>query len=282
MGSYRERRYTAQDGLSLYYRDYGDPLSTCVPILCLAGLTRNSKDFHDLAMRLCGNRRVVCPDYRGRGRSDYDPDTSHYQPSTYLDDIRHLLAVTGMHRVIVVGTSLGGLLAMAMGAAMPTVLAGVILNDIGPEVGRGGLDRILAYISQDRPQQNWDDAVAELKSMFPELGLASEEVWRKAAEATFRRGEDGRLHFDWDVRLVEPLRKKPPPDDLWPLYRSLRRVPVLVLRGERSDILSAETVARMVAEHPQATAVTIPRAGHVPTLAEPEATAAIDAFLEGM
>ena len=282
MSDFVERRYTSQDGLSLYYREYGNPDLPGTPVLCLAGLTRNSRDFHRVAQRLCADRRVLCADYRGRGRSAYDPDSSNYQPATYLNDIRHLLAVAGIGRIVVLGTSLGGLLAMGMGAAMPTVLAGVVLNDVGPEIGGAGLARIIDYVGTDRPHPDWPSAARDLATMFPHLKLDGDEAWEAAARATWREGDDGLLHYDWDVRIAEPLRNGAPPPDLWPLYRSLRHLPVLTIRGALSDILSAETLQQMAEAHPGMQAVTVPGVGHVPTLSEPEAVASLDAFVRGL
>ncbi|MEM9683772.1 MAG: alpha/beta hydrolase, partial [Pseudomonadota bacterium] len=242
MSAFREHRYTAQDGLSLYYREYGDPLAVPVPVLCLPGLARNSKDFNRLASRLGADRWIICPDYRGRGRSDYDPDSEHYQPFTYIGDIYHLLAVTGMHRAVVVGTSMGGLLACAMGAMMPGVLAGVVLNDVGPDIGNDGFDRIMGYLSKDNPQPDWDSAVQAFKKLLPNLSLRTDEDWMEATKATWREGDDGMLHYDWDTRIVEPLMKKRPLPDLWALFRSLRHVPVLAIRGGASDILLPHTL----------------------------------------
>lgn len=282
MTCYRERRYTTQDGLSLYYRDYGDPDSYATPVLCLSGLTRNSKDFDAVASRLSTVRRVICPDYRGRGRSDYDRDARNYQPVTYLNDIRHLLAAAGVGHVVVIGTSLGGLLAMAMGAAMPTVLAGVVLNDVGPDIGDQGMGKIIDYIAADRPHDDWDSAVAELRNMFPDLSLESEADWLDAAQATWRKGDDGRLHFDWDVRLAEMLRGGPPVPDLWPIFHSLDRIPTLAIRGALSDVLSAETFAKMASARSGLRQVTVPHCGHAPTLREPAVRAAIDEFLSAV
>jgi pimeloyl-ACP methyl ester carboxylesterase len=277
--SFRECRYTAQDGLSLYYREYGAPDAPGTPVLCLAGLTRNSRDFHRVATRLCAERRVICPDYRGRGRSDYDADKANYQPATYLHDLRHLLAVVGAAPVIVIGTSLGGVLAMAMSAMMPTALAGVVLNDVGPKIDRSGLRRIIDYIGADRPHPDWTSAAKDLRVMFPTLSLQGDAQWEAAARATWRRGADGLLHFDWDVALAEPLRDDPELPDLWPLFGGLRPMPVLAIRGALSDVLSAETFAAMARSHPGIRQVTVPGVGHVPSLAEPEAEAAIDAFI---
>ena len=145
--AYIERRITSNDNLSLYLRDYGDPADPRPAILCLGGLSRNSKDFASLAERVSADgRRVIAPDYRGRGRSDYDPDWHNYAPPVYLRDIQDMLAALNLHRVVVIGTSLGGILAMGMGAAMPTPLAGVVLNDIGPEIETEGLGHIVAYM----------------------------------------------------------------------------------------------------------------------------------------
>src|ERR1700682_1187427 len=139
---FRDCFFRSQDDLALYWRDYGDPASSRTPLLCLGGLTRNSKDFHVLAQALCGERRVLAPDYRGRGRSARDPNWRNYRPGTYLADILDLLTVAGVHRAVVLGTSMGGLLAMGLAAFRPTMLAGVILNDVGPEIATNGYRRI--------------------------------------------------------------------------------------------------------------------------------------------
>jgi len=272
-------RFRAQDGLPLYFRDYGPRDAAGLPILCLTGLARNSKDFAPFAERLSAQgRRVLCPDYRGRGRSAYDPDPMNYQPATYLNDIRHLLAVLGLHKVIVMGSSLGGILGMAMGAAMPTAIAGLMLNDVGPEIDTAGFARIQDYLKTDRPHRTWDEAITDLKTIFTNNSFTDDE-WREVAEGTFAEGPDGLLHFDWDVNLYKPIEKSPGIPDLWPYFNSVRHLPLLVLRGEKSDILHAETVVRMVERHPSIRAVTVPGAGHIPTLKEPEAIEAVDDFL---
>jgi len=275
--SYRERRYTAQDGLSLYYRDYGDPLSRRPPVLCLGGLARNSKDFHAFAGRLARARRVVCPDYRGRGRSDYDPDWRNYRPEVYGNDLFHLMAAADLHGVVVCGLSLGGLLAMGLSVTAPAQLTAVILDDVGPELGQAAIDRIRDYIGRDHPQPDWPAAVAEVKRLFPNLGLKDEAGWRRFAEATFRSGEDGRLHVDWDVSLAKALSHDR--HDLWVYYRALRPFPVLAFRGALSDVLSAETFARMAEVKPDLVRVTVPEVGHVPLLDHPQVEQAIDDFL---
>lgn len=276
---FTERTLRAQDGLALYFRDYGPRDAPDPPVLCLTGLARNSKDFAPFAARLAATgRRVLCPDYRGRGRSAYDPDPMNYQPPTYLNDIRHLLAALGLHRVVVMGSSLGGILGMAMGAAMPTAIAGLMLNDVGPEIDTTGFARIQSYLKADRPHRNWAEAIADLKTIFTNNSFTEDE-WREVAEGTFVEREDGLLHFDWDVALYKPIEKSPGIPDLWPYFNSVRHVPVLVLRGEKSDILLPETVERMTARHPAIRAVTVPGAGHIPTLKEPAAVEAVDDFL---
>ena len=278
---YRERRVSTFDNLSLYIRDYGNPLDGRPPLFCLGGLTRNSKDFDSLAERYSADgRRVICPDYRGRGQSQYDPNWRNYDPRIYIRDIQDMLAALNVHRVVVVGTSLGGILGMGMAAAMPTALQAVVMNDVGPVVETEGLDFIIDYIKEDRPHDDWDAAVETIKRMLPNLTFQDDDIWLRMAQNTFRECEDGKLRFDWDVDIAKPLLA---PDyeipDMWPLFRALKDIPALVLRGAESDILSRECFSEMQTVKPDLLAVEIPRAGHVPTLAEPESRAALDDFL---
>ena len=283
ISEFRENYFHSHDGLRLYYRDYGDRNSARTPLLCLSGLTRNSGDFHEFALRHAATRRVICLDYRGRGRSAHDPNPMHYEVPVYLDDIQHLLAVTHIRRVIVAGTSLGGIIAMALGTVIPTLLAGVILNDIGPDVKEDGRQRIAGYVGQAVQVPDWDAAIAHLRkgyaAAFPVL---SDDGWRRIARGTFTEAATGKgLTLAYDLNISVALReqaRKPLPD-LWPLFRSLRPLPVLALRGALSDILTADTFIRMKREHAGMTAVTVPDVGHVPMLDEPAAEAAIDAFL---
>lgn len=283
MTHFAERRFTSHDGLVLYYREYGARAATGVSVICLSGLTRNSKDFTGFAARLASTRRVLCPDYRGRGQSQYDPNWRNYRPQTYLEDIRHMMIVAQVHRAVFVGTSMGGLLSAAMAIAAPASVAGVVMNDCGPDLDPTGLARIYDYIGRDRPKASWEDAAEELRRMFPDLPLQGDAAWIDMAKSTYRAGADGRLHFDWDVALARPLIERTEPiPDLWPIFRALGRVPTVALRGARSDVLSAETFARMAREKPDLCAVTVPGVGHAPSLAEPQARAAIDALLAGL
>jgi pimeloyl-ACP methyl ester carboxylesterase len=279
MAEFRERRLTAQDGLQLYYRDYGDPLSARLPLICLSGIVRNSADYADLAERHAAERRVICLDYRGRGRSAYDRNWRNYDPHVYANDIGHLIAANDFHRVIVVGTSLGGVLAMGLAVLKPSVLGAVVINDIGPEVAPGGVARIVDYIGADHPQPDWPSAVAYLRELLPTLSIRTDAGWMKMARGTFREGADGLLHVDWDTKLARPLAKGGAVPDLWRYFHALRPVPTLALRGTLSDVLSAETFERMALAKPDLLRVTVPEAGHAPTLNEPHAAAAVDDFI---
>lgn len=275
------RRFRAQDGLLLAYRRFGPASAARPAVVCLPGLARNGRDFLCVAARLAARGHpVLCPDYRGRGASARDPDWRNYRPGVYLNDLKHLLILEGVHRAVFVGTSMGGLMAMAMGAAMPSAVAGALINDIGPDMPESGVGRIVDYVGRDWPQPDWPAAIACLKEMMPDIGLATEADWRRFAEATFVAGEDGLLHADWDPRIAEPLRRGAALPDLWALFGTLARVPVCIVRGGRSNILSAETQARMGAAHGAARLVTIETAGHTPTLEEPACREALDDLLD--
>ena len=277
---YSERHLSAQDGLQLYYRDYGDRLSPHLPLLCLTGLTRNSEDFADLAAHFAATRRVICPDYRGRGRSAYDSDWRNYDPMVYLTDIGHILMANDIHRVVVIGTSLGGLLAMGLAVMRPTSIAAVVINDIGPDVDPGGLARIIDFIGTDRPQPDWPSAVAMLRRALPRLAIRDAQWWERFARATYREGADGILHFDWDIAIVEKLKRSDGAiQDLWPLFRALRDIPTLAVRGGISDVLTEEGLGRMIDAKPDLVAVTVPGIGHTPTLDEPEIKGVLDDFI---
>jgi len=266
-------------GKRMLVRAHGDPRDRRTPILGLPGYARTGRDFGHMAGALAP-RRLITLDYRGRGRSDREDDPAAYHPITLLDDIRHVLIATGCHRVVVIGTSLGGLLAMGMAVAMPMTVQAVLLNDVGPDVEDGGTDRIVDYIGRDHHPADWPAAVALLKTMMPNLSFKSEADWLTFAEHTFREDADGRLHVDWDTRIIEPLiTARAAGEDLWPLFRALRRVPVLAVRGGVSEVLSAATFDRMAREHPAMETVTLDGVGHAPALTEPELRDPIERFL---
>jgi len=277
---YVERRITAQDGLALRYRHYGDAVSEKTPLLCLAGLTRNAKDFHGLAQRYAPERRVLALDLRGRGRSAYDPDWRNYRPEVYLRDVAHLLAAENLHRVIVVGTSLGGLLAMGLAVALPAALKAVVLNDIGPEIDPAGIARIKGYVGQESELGDWEAATRRLKELFgvawPDL---AEARWSELAREHFREGPDGRPAMDYDPAIRRPFEGNDDSPDMWPLFGALQEVPTLLIRGALSDILSEATAAAMAAAKPDLIRVDVANRGHVPLLDEPECLAALDDFI---
>ncbi|MEK9725201.1 MAG: alpha/beta hydrolase [Rhodospirillaceae bacterium] len=276
MADYEERRYTSQDGLALYFRDYGPRDGQLTPVLCLPGLTRNSNDFRRVAKLLGHERRVICPDYRGRGASPPDPDWRNYQPPTYVNDVRHLLTALNLHRVFVIGTSMGGLLAMGMGAAMPSVLAGALINYVGPVIETDGLDKILAYMQDGKDGfDDWDAAAAYLRTKFPEIPAETDADWLRVAQGTYQQGADGRIEHNWDYDLIKPLLANREIEDLWPLFRTLKRIPLVVVRGALSDILSAETFAQMGEACPNTVPVTVDGVGHMPTLLETQCQEAL-------
>ena len=279
--SYTDLFWPSHDGLRLYSRVYAASHATDATVLCLHGLTRNSRDFEDLAPHLQGRYRVIVPDVRGRGLSARDPNPQNYQPAIYIQDIVGLLDALGADRVTVIGTSMGGLLGMMMGVGHRSRLAGLVLNDMGPEVDPVGLDRIKGYAGKLPPPKNWDEAVAQTRfafgSAWPNL---SAERWAALTRRGYREDENGRLSVDADPMIGEMLRAAPPATaNLWPFWNALRGIPLLAIRGAQSDILSSATFSTMKAQMPELRQLEVAQRGHVPLLDEPECLAAIDEFL---
>ena len=281
MSHMTERWFDSADGLRLYYRDYAAETPGRLPVLCLPGLTRNSRDFEHVALRLRRDRRVLCADLRGRGRSQHDPNWQNYHPGTYLTDIARLLEDAGIGRCVFFGTSLGGILTMLTAATAPQRVAAAILNDIGPEVDPVGLTRIASYVGRFPPAHTWTEAVTLVRATY-EFALPglTDEQWLDYARRSYT-DVDGVPRLDMDPMIGEAVRSAPAAaaPDLWPVFRTLGPVPTLVLRGATSDILSSATLDRMQAEKPDLVRVEVPNRGHVPLLDEPEAVGAIDAFL---
>ncbi len=281
--AYSEHRFITRDGLSLYFREYGDQASTTTPVLCLAGFTRNAGDFDLVASRLARKRRVLCPDLRGTGRSDYDPDWHNYRLETYISDITQLISQSNIHKVVVVGTSYGGLLALILGLFMPLSIAGIVLNDVGPEFEHEKLQGVLDYVCVDRPQPDWESARESIMTHGSSTAFQTAELFETMVRNTFRRGKDGLLHFDWDVSIAKPwIKSKGAFTDLWPYFRKLHPIPLLAFRGEVSEMFSEESFAQLGREYPGARLVTVSGTGHAPTLAEPECVEALDAFLRDL
>jgi len=281
---YEDRFWTSSDGLNLHYRNYPGPDGAAtLPVLCLHGLTRNARDFSRLAEELAATRRAIVPDMRGRGQSDYAPDSDSYSPLTYVQDVEKLLAEQGVTRFVAIGTSMGGLMTMLMAHAAPGRMAAVVMNDIGPEVDPTGLARISGYVGQGRSYPTWVHAARGLAeahgAAFPDYDL---DRWLEMAKRTMVVTQNGRICFDYDMAIAEPFAKpgNAAPLNLWLAFEALRGVPMVLLRGELSDLLSDPTVAQMQARNPVMQVVTVPRVGHAPTLDEPEARAAIHALLD--
>ena len=281
---WQEVYITAQDGLKLYARDYAAaPGTDAPPVICLAGLSRNSRDFHDLASRMAPRRRVISIDSRGRGRSEYASDWSTYTPLQEMEDTFAIMAALGVHDAVVAGTSRGGIIAMMMAAARPTAVRAVILNDIGPEINPQGLLRIHGYLGVMPKPEDWDHAVHLLQSVNRGFNTLSEDEWMQWARRTYIE-KDGKPIGDYDKNLRktfashDELTTSEMPT-LWPQFNALINRPILVVRGEHSDILEARTVDKMKKAKPDILSVTIKDRGHVPFLDEAAALESIAALL---
>jgi pimeloyl-ACP methyl ester carboxylesterase len=280
---YRDCYFTVSDGIRLHYRDYAGSADR-PPLLCLPGLTRNSRDFADFAERHSPHFRVIALEFRGRGSSDYDPVPTRYNPLNYAKDVIELLDALAIAQAIFVGTSLGGLVTMTIAALAPQRIAAAILNDVGPELGQVGLDRIQRYVGRGARFASWKEAaeaIAENQAhAFP--GYKAED-WLATARRNCRE-ESGEIVFDYDMAIADAfVTAGPTPKiDLWPLFAALALKPLLVVRGELSELLSAEAFQKMRLAAPQARFVEVPHVGHAPMLDEPEAAEAIDAFLANL
>jgi pimeloyl-ACP methyl ester carboxylesterase len=280
-GSESDYFYDSADGLRLYCRVYAAQRPGGLPVLCLPGLTRNSRDFVALATHLRAEREVLTADLRGRGRSAWDPDPSHYQLPTYIQDAWSLMDSRSLDCVLVVGTSLGALIGLGMAAMKPDRIAGVVLNDAGPEIDPVGVRRIAGYAGKLPPVTSWTEAAAQAKSIY---GLAlpglTDEEWLDYARQGYRENADGIPVPDVDPKISEAFKTpSTAPPDMWPLYSLIKGVPLLVIRGAMSDLLSAATVARMAREKKDLQQIAVANRGHAPLLNEPECLLAIDTFL---
>ena len=279
--SYTDEYWTSPDGLKLYDRDYAGP-SDKPPVLCLHGLTRNSRDFAPLAETLAGDWRVIVPEMRGRGNSEYAKDTSTYTPPTYIKDVEALLAELGIEKFVAIGTSMGGLMTMLMAAKDASRIVAAVLNDIGPEIDPTGLAHIAGYVGQGRSFDTWMHAANSLRethgASFPDYSI---DTWLEMAKRTMVLGQNGRLVLDYDMGIADPFKSAndAPQPDLWPAFKALSDTPTLLVRGELSNLLTEQTQSRMAREHGNLRTVTVPRVGHAPMLDEPESLAAIQALL---
>jgi pimeloyl-ACP methyl ester carboxylesterase len=293
---YKERYFTAGDGLQLYFREYGEGGQA---VICIPGLTRNCKDFHKIALHLAPRYRVICMDLRGRGRSDRDPNWRNYNLAVSLPDVRQLMDEAGIGQAIFLGTSLGGLISMTMAYQAPERVRAMILNDAGPEWDPAGIARVLLNVGNPAPVRNWEEAARQARDTY---GLAlrgmPDEFWTAFARQSYAEGPDGIPVLDRDPKISDAIRAavkamkllkwlralrlrreiRGVPLDAWDSFRAVT-MPCLVLRGEISDILTEGIVDRMQAVKPDLQCATIPNRGHAPLLDEPESLKAIDAFL---
>jgi pimeloyl-ACP methyl ester carboxylesterase len=280
--AYEERYCRSDDGLRLYVRDYPGPEHRA-PVLCLPGLTRNCHDFEALAARLAPQRRVLCPDFRGRGESQYDPDWTNYNPARYAADTWGLLEELQIEHVIVVGTSLGGWLSMLMGHQQPGRVAAVVMNDIGPEVNPDGIARVVDGAGRLDRVPTLDKAVAETKRFyqvaFPDW---DDEQWRAFVAITYRETGQGDYDLNFDRNIGHAAREGVSGLDIdpWTLFDSMVDVPALLIHGALSDILTEDIIRKMCDRKPDLRIARVPNRGHAPLLDEKEAIDAISRFMQ--
>ncbi len=279
---YTENYYTSADDLQLYYRDYNHVSPDAPTVLCMPGLTRNTKDFNDIAAHMAKTCRVICVDQRGRGKSEWDPKPANYTPPVYIQDMMILLDLLQPTKLVAFGTSLGGLMTMMMAAMKPGIFIGAILNDIGPEIDPKGIERIVSYVGKGTPPETWAEAVEAVKGantgIYPTF---NEDDWLAFTQKLYR-DDMGKPVLQYDPALgatFENSNNAPQPD-MWPLFDALSSTPTVVLRGGLSDILSAATLEKMASRHPNCTPVTVADKGHVPLMTEPECLNAIDTLLK--
>lgn len=282
-----ERFVSAPDGLRLRYVEYGSALDAGAPVVCLPGLTRAAEDFEPLARALAyggrKRRRVLALDYRGRGGSEWDRKWENYSVAVENADILSLLDATEVHQAIVVGTSRGGLHAMTFAATRPTLLTAVVLNDIGPVVEPLGLIRIKGYVGKMPQPRNWDEAIDIVKAtMSAHFRDLSPRDWEGYARRTFEE-KNGRFVGRFDPKLAKTLAEVGPDMkriELWPQFEAMAQVPTLAIRGENSDILSAETLEEMTRRRPLCESWVVPGQGHAPLLTDSVTIERIRTFVE--
>ena len=280
---YSDGYWQSRDDLRLHYRDHAGGDSGRPPILCFAGLTRNARDYEHVAARLAPEWRVVTVDFRGRGESAYARDPMSYVPLTYLQDVEALLDTLKIDRFVAFGTSLGGIVTMLLASVERSRIAGALLNDVGPEIAEAGLARIRGYVGKNNWHPTWLHAARALAESNADVypGYALED-WLAMAKRLYRLNSAGRVVLDYDMKIAEPFRVpgNEAGPDMWRTLDALAGRPVLVVRGERSDILSPATAeAMMLRLGGRAELAVVPDVGHAPTLDEPAAVAATDRLL---
>ncbi|USQ96152.1 alpha/beta fold hydrolase [Caulobacter sp. RL271] len=301
MSQFTDFFWTSHEGLPLHARDYAPKgvsggEAQKLPVICIHGLTRNARDFEDLAPRIAATgRRVLAVDVRGRGLSARDPNPMNYHPGTYAADVVSLLAAAGIDQAVFVGTSMGGLITLVLASFKPEAIAAAVLNDVGPEVSPVGLARIAGYTGRVGRFEAWDDAVAYVRDINQAAFPAYDpDDWERAARRTFD-SQDGGFVAAYDPDIAVPIRaaaeaaakvqaetgQAPPPPDMYPLFRALAKDrPLLLVRGGISDLIDPAIAERMRAAAPHMAYAEVPGVGHAPMLTEPEAWAAIEKLLQ--
>lgn len=277
--NYQDYRYQSQDGLSLYARIYNaDAPNT---ILCMHGLTRNSRDFELVADHLADRYRVIVVEQRGRGDSEWDSNYQNYNPQTYVQDMYTLLGSLGVDKVALIGTSLGGLMSMMMRAMTPDRIVGVVLNDIGPVVEPAGIERIKTYVGKSLPFETFEDLAQITKKMhgdyFPN---AKDEDWMRMAKRTAIM-KDGKVVMNYDPAIARPFNEADDnaiPPDLWPLFAAMKGIELLTIRGDTSDLFSEDTLNKMAEVHGNMARHIVPHEGHAPMMDDADSLAALDAW----
>ncbi|MBY0334623.1 MAG: alpha/beta hydrolase [Acetobacteraceae bacterium] len=277
-GGALRRTLRARDGLMLGALDWpGDPARR--PLLCLPGISRTALDYVAVAGRQRGARRVVALDHAGHGLSARPEEVARYGVGAAITDVLDAMAALHLHRVVLLGTSFGGILGMAIGVLRPACLAAVVLNDIGPRMEPGGLELVHDFIGRDPALATEEDAVAFVQARMPPMALDA-EGWRRMARRTYAPGPDGRLHPRWDPRIVQRFGGEAGTvADLWPAFNALAHLPLLLVHGALSALLSDVTVAAMRRARRDMMVATVPGVGHAPTLEEPAAVAGLERFL---
>jgi pimeloyl-ACP methyl ester carboxylesterase len=279
---YEERWFDAADGLRLYYRDYPNA-SARSPVLCLPGLTRNSRDFEPLASVISRTRRVISPDLRGRGNSQYDPQWRNYHPGQYAADLWQLLDALHVDEVVVIGTSLGGWMAMLLNHQRRGRVSAAVVNDIGPEADPNGIARVVATAGLLDVVGSITEAIEQAKSVysiaFPDW---NEEQWRFYTESTYRMLDDGRFDLNFDRNIGHAAREGVSGLDVdpWTMFDDLADVPTLLIHGALSDILTEPIIEKMRRRKPDLHVARVGERGHAPLLDEQEAVDAITTFLD--
>ncbi len=277
--TYAEKFFRTRDGLRLYYRDYGDVRSRKVPVLCLPGSSTSLRAFEHVAPRLAEGRRVLAMDWRGHGRSDYDPDYRHYGFETDRDDVLELLAQEKIPQVVIIGSSRGGIIAMWLAETRPDVLAGVVMNDIGPVVAPEGMKRAQSQFGLPREFRSFEEAAQALcDRQVPGLDVTP-AGWLRHARQYHRQDDDGVVRPDFDPGYAQAFREIKATQNNWPRFEKMARIPTLVIRGAHSDLLDQPTVDEMKRRKPDLQVCIVAGRAHCPYLDEPDSIDAIDAFL---